>query len=302
VNGIEVSGVLCLDKPDGMTSHDAVNKIRRLFSTKKVGHTGTLDPLATGVLPILVGRAAKAAEYLSADAKSYSAVLTLGITTDTEDISGEVITSSDNIPSEDDVIRAAESFLGRGSQIPPMYSALKVDGRKLCDLARRGIEIERQPREIEITAISAKKIGEREYSLDVTCSKGTYIRTLCADIGKKLGCGGVMSALRRTASGGFDISRSVTFEQLENMSFEERCALLLPTEELFADLPAVTLPDFYAKLAHSGAEIYQKKIKTSFPEGTRVRFYDKNGFFAVAAVAEFPDGSAIKPQKQFVTD
>ena len=184
----EPTGVLLVNKHAGVTSHDIVFKIRRLFGTKRVGHTGTLDPMATGTLVVLIGRAAKAAEYLVSDSKRYKATLKLGITTDTEDTTGEVITKSEDIPSPADVISAAESFLGDYEQIPPMYSALKVGGKKLCDLARQGVTVEREARAVKIHAITCKPTDKSdEFFLDVSCSSGTYIRTLCADIGAKLG-------------------------------------------------------------------------------------------------------------------
>ena len=185
-NRFEPNGVLIVNKPEGITSHDVVGRIRKLYGTRKVGHTGTLDPLATGVLVILLGRAAKAAEYLVADRKTYRARLTLGLTTDTEDITGKILTESKDIPSAEAVASACEKFKGKIKQIPPMYSALKVDGKKLYDLAREGIEVERKARDIEIFRLDcAPTDKENEYELLVECSSGTYIRTLCADIGKR---------------------------------------------------------------------------------------------------------------------
>ncbi len=223
MNNREPSGVLIVNKHVGVTSHDIVYKIRRLYGTPRVGHTGTLDPMASGVLAVLVGRAAKAAEYLVSDTKKYRAVLKLGITTDTEDTSGQVLTRSENIPPQDEVRRVCESFLGSYDQIPPMYSALKVGGQKLCDLARRGITVDRQPRRVEIFSLDVTATDTPDtYSLDVSCSSGTYIRTLCADIGEALGCGGVMAALQRRAAGGFAIEDAVTVAELEEMSQAER--------------------------------------------------------------------------------
>lgn len=297
----EPRGVLVLDKPAGMTSHDAVNKIRRLYNTKKVGHTGTLDPMATGVLVILIGRAAKAAEYIVSDSKRYRAGLLLGMTTDTLDTTGTVTGESENIPDSEKVFACLEDFRGRQSQVPPMYSAIKKNGVKLVDLARKGIVMDLPPRDIEIMELEASQISHREYLLDVHCSKGTYIRALCRDIGQKLGCGGVMSSLRRTAGGAFDLSCSHTFKELESMEYEERIALLCDIESLFADCPEVRLPEFFAHLAHSGAHIYQKKIGTSFEPGTRVRLSDNSGFFALGEAILDGDGApVIKSIKQFV--
>ena len=300
-NKFEPNGVLIVNKPEGITSHDVVGKIRKLYGTRKVGHTGTLDPLATGVLVILLGRAAKAAEYLVADRKTYKARLTLGLTTDTEDITGKVITQSNIIPSGEQVMTACGEFVGKIKQIPPMYSALKVDGRKLYDLAREGIEVERQARDIEIfQLVCAPTECENEFDLLVECSSGTYIRTLCADVGARLGCGGVMSALHRVKAGGFDIENSHTFEELELLEVSERYKLLAPTESLFTEFPMVKLPAFYEKLCRSGCEIYQNKIKTNLEVGTRVRLYSANGeFFALGEVRQYENGTAIKAIKTF---
>lgn len=300
-NKFEPNGVLIVNKPQGITSHDVVGKIRKLYGTRKVGHTGTLDPLATGVLVILIGRAAKAAEYLVADRKTYRARLTLGITTDTEDITGKVLSESNEIPSAESVRRACERFVGNIKQIPPMYSALKVDGKKLYDLAREGIEVERAARDIEIFQLVCTPTDKAsEYELLVECSSGTYIRTLCADIGAHLGCGGVMSALHRLCAGGFDIGNSHTLEEIEVLEMDGRYNLLAPTESLFYDLESAKLPAFYEKLCRSGCEIYQNKIKTDFKVGARVRLYTQGGeFFALGEVREYESGTAIKSIKTF---
>lgn len=298
----ELCGVILVNKHKGVTSHDIVFKIRRLFGTKKVGHTGTLDPLATGVLPILIGRAAKAAEYLLSENKKYVAELRLGITTDTEDITGEILEKSDTLPTKNEFFDACAHFVGNIKQVPPMYSALKVNGQKLVDLARKGIEVERQARDIAVYSIEPSVINEEEglYKIEVSCSKGTYIRTLCADIGAYLGCGAAMTELTRTQSGAFNIKNAYTIEELEKMEPSEREALLMDVESLFTEAPCVTLSDFYSKLCRSGCEIYQKKINTSLKEGTFVRICDKSGFFALGQVKEYPDGSAIKAVKLFV--
>ncbi|MBQ2766130.1 MAG: tRNA pseudouridine(55) synthase TruB [Clostridia bacterium] len=297
----EPSGVILVNKPAGFTSHDCVNKIRRLYNTKKVGHTGTLDPMATGVLPILVGRAAKAADLLVCDDKVYRAGLRLGVTTDTEDTTGAVLSESESIPERDEVYRVCGEFVGEIKQVPPMYSALKVDGQKLVDLARRGVTVEREAREITVHSLDVEATkSPRDYILTVHCSKGTYIRTLCADIGARLGCGGAMSSLERLASGGFSIDDCHALHELESMSTDERLALLCPIESLFTSLGAVTLPPFFEKLSRSGNEIYQKKIKTDFAIGERVRLYGADGFYALGEVREYPDGTAIKAVKLFL--
>ena len=305
-------GILIVNKHKGVTSHDIIYKVRRLFCTKQVGHTGTLDPLAEGVLCVLVGRAVKASEYLVEHDKRYQAVLKLGLTTDTEDISGNVLSTCDKpLPESDDVIKAALEFKGDIMQIPPMYSALKRDGVKLADLARKGIEIEREARPVAVYDIGVTAVNPEsgEYKLDVHCSKGTYIRTLCADIGKRLGCGGVMSSLVRTESGGFKLADSYSVEQLENMTEEQRLACLIPTERLFDSCPVLSLSDFPAHLSHNGAELYldrnRSDIKKSrlspdqLREGSRLRLYDANGFYAIGDVTAYPDGLAVKTVKLF---
>ena len=300
----EPNGILLIDKPAGKTSHDIVWKVRKLFGTKKVGHTGTLDPMATGVLVVLLGRAAKACEYVSHDEKVYEACLRLGITTDTEDTTGTILTKSsvESLPTMAEVNSVLPRFRGDILQVPPMYSALKVNGRKLCDIARSGETVEREARPVTIRELSAFPTKEPDrYTLTVRCSGGTYVRTLCADIGSALGCGGAMAALRRTEAGGFSIEECVTPEALENMTIEERMSLLRPVETLFSNLPSLPLPDFYRTLCRNGCEIYQKKIGTDYEVGTRVKLCDSQGiFFALGEVSEYPDGTAVKAIKIFV--
>lgn len=296
---MELSGVVIVNKEAGMTSQTVVNRIKRIFGVKKAGHTGTLDPMATGVLPVLVGRAVKASEFMLTKDKHYIATLTLGITTDTEDTTGEVLTRSDDIPTDDVVGGVIKSFIGKYMQTPPMYSALKVGGKKLCDLAREGVVIEREPREIEIYGIDYKRIGEREWSLDVHSSKGTYIRTLCADIGARLGCGGAMSSLMRTEASGYTLLDAHTLDEYEAMTDDERIGAVYPTESVFSALQSIRLASFFARLAHAGQEIYLKKIGEVLDIGTRVKLYDDLGFFAVGEVMEFSGGAAIKPIRQF---
>ena len=299
---IEPDGILLVDKPAGMTSHDVVWRVRKLFGTKKVGHTGTLDPLATGVLVVLLGRAAKACEYVSHDEKVYEATLRLGLTTDTEDVTGNVLTTAESLPTPAEVAAVLPSFRGEIMQVPPMYSALKVNGRKLCDLARAGEVVEREARPVTVKSLVCEATDAAgDYRMTVRVSGGTYIRTLCADIGGALGCGGVMATLRRTEAGGFPISDCVTLEELEAMDMGERLGRLRPVEELFSDLEAVSLPDFYRTLCRNGCEIYLKKIGVSFPAGQRLRLCDASGrFFALGEVGEYEDGAAVKAIKIFV--
>ena len=303
-NTNEPSGLLLINKHAGVTSHDIVNQIRKLYGTRRVGHTGTLDPMATGVLVVLIGRAAKAAEYLASDSKRYSATLQLGLTTDSEDTTGNILTRSDRIPSFEELTAVLPRFRGKIQQIPPMYSALKINGQKLVDLARRGETVERQAREIEIFDLVATQTNDPDkVILDIACSGGTYIRTLCADIGHALGCGGAMASLQRTEACGYSISDSYTIAQLEKYTQAEREDLLIPTEDLFKDLAAIALPAFYERLFRNGCEIYLNKINRSLPIGTRVRICDANHtFFALGEVREYENGPAIKSIKMFFTE
>jgi tRNA pseudouridine55 synthase len=255
--------------------------------------------MATGVLPVLIGRGVKASEFMLSSDKHYVATLLLGITTDTEDVTGEILTESDDIPTEAEVLSAVESFVGKYMQTPPMYSALKIGGKKLCDLAREGVTVEREAREVVIHSLTAERINDREYTLDVCCSKGTYIRTLCADIGARLGSGGCMKTLCRASASGFSLADAHTLGELEKMTDAERYACIFPVEYIFRGLDEVRLPAFFAKLAHSGLEIYLKKIGLDLPVGCRVRLYDENGFFALGEVREYEGGLAIKPIRQF---
>jgi len=297
----EPSGILIVNKHVGVTSHDIVGKVRRLYGTRRVGHTGTLDPMASGVLVVLVGRAAKAAEYLVAESKEYRACLRLGLTTDTEDVTGAVLSRSETLPTAERVRAVCEEFVGDLMQVPPMYSALKQGGQKLCDLARQGIVVERPPRPITIHSLTCAPAGtEGEYWLEVCCSSGTYIRTLCADVGGALGCGGVMASLERTRTGSFSLAESVSVAELEEMSEAERLCRLIPTERLFDALPALRLSEFFERLCRGGCELYQKKLRTDYPTGQRVRLCSYDGsFFALGEVRDYEGGSAIKSLKLF---
>lgn len=296
----ELSGVVVVNKEEGISSQAVVNRVKRIFGVSKAGHTGTLDPLATGVLPVLIGRGVKASEFMLTSDKHYRATLLLGITTDTEDVTGAVLTECDSYPSEEQVLEAVSGFVGTSMQTPPMYSALKVGGKKLYELAREGKSIEREAREITVYSLDCEKIDEREYTLDVHCSKGTYIRTLCADIGAALGCGGTMKTLQRCEASGFTLDDAHTLSELENMKDDERTSLVIPTERVFEGWANVRLSDFFSRLAHSGVELYLKKLGVTLSLGEKVRLSDKDGFFAIGEVREFESGLAIKPIRQFV--
>ena len=299
------SGLIVVNKPEGITSHTAVARIRRIFGVEKAGHTGTLDPLAAGVLPVLIGRAVKAADFLSDGDKHYRATLTLGITTDTEDKTGAVLSRSDAVPDEEDVRAVLEDFRGTIAQTPPMYSAIKVGGRKLLDLARRGKTVERESRQISVFRLEAERIDERNYTLDAVVSKGTYIRTLCADIGRALGCGGIMSSLLRVEACGFSLAEAATPDELEAMPDEARRARVIPTDALFPSAEKLSPDPFFVRLLRNGLRVETRKLGAgAAPPGARFRLYDGDVFFALAEVRA-PDedsgetGNVLAPLRQF---
>ncbi|EKE17781.1 MAG: hypothetical protein ACD_10C00274G0003 [uncultured bacterium] len=237
----QVDGVLLLDKPIGLTSNDALQKVRRLFSAAKGGHTGTLDPLATGLLPLCFGEATKfSADLLNAD-KTYEAVIRLGITTDSGDAEGKIIASAAVDVSISDIYRVLPQFTGHIQQTPPMHSALKLNGRPLYELARQGIEVERQPRAVTIYAIDMLDFSADSLTIRVACSKGTYIRVLAADIGQALGCGAHLSALRRTVVGGLDLAQAVTLAELQMLGENERGGCLQAVDALLHSLPVLSV-------------------------------------------------------------
>ena len=225
-----MDGVINIYKEAGWTSFDVVAKMRGILKIKKIGHTGTLDPAATGVLPVCVGKGTKKVESFMADDKVYRAVMLLGVTTDSQDMTGEILTRSEVNSSEAEVAEAVKSFIGGYDQLPPMYSAKKVNGKKLVDLARKGVEVERKPRFVNIMDIDIEKTELPRVTMTVTCSKGTYIRTLCHDIGQKLGCGAAMESLIRTRVGRFKIEDAITLEQLEKFRDEDRLEEVVITD------------------------------------------------------------------------
>lgn len=236
-----MNGILLIDKPCGWTSSDVVAKLRGVLREKRVGHSGTLDPMATGLLVVFVGRATRAVEFAESHEKRYLARLRLGITTDTQDITGNVILSAAANVSREGLEAALNDFRGQISQIPPMYSAIKVKGQKLYEIARRGGEVEREPRNITVSELALTGRDGEDWLLDVTCSKGTYIRTLCNDIGAALGCGGCMSGLRRVRCGEFGLENAYTIEQVQQAADKgEAEKLLLPVDSLFLSAPAHT--------------------------------------------------------------
>lgn len=281
-----VNGILLLDKDEGWTSQDCVSKLRGILGERRIGHAGTLDPLATGLLVVLVGRATRAAAFAEAETKEYVAAFRPGIVTDTQDITGNLLRSSDVLPSEEDVRAALPRFTGEIEQIPPMYSAIKINGRKLYDIARRGGEVEREARRITIHSIDYLGQENGDHMLRIRCSKGTYIRTLCHDLGQALGCGGCMAALRRTMAAGFRIEEAVTLERAQ----EEREALLLPLDEYFRACPRFTVQnETQEKRAYNGNAFTARGIADG-----ECRVYDRAGNFLSLSRAEGGELHAIK--------
>jgi len=238
-----INGILLLDKPLGFSSNQALQKIKWLLKAAKAGHTGTLDPLATGLLPLCFGEATKFAHYLTDADKTYVATIKLGITTSTGDAEGAVLSTLPVNVNQADFVKASQQFIGEISQVPPMYSALKFEGKALYEYARAGVEIERQSRLVTIHSIKIHSFSGDVAVITVTCSKGTYIRTLAEDIGKQLGCGAHLIGLRRIATANYDISQAITIEQFEAMSDEQRLAVLAPADSAVLHLPAITLDD-----------------------------------------------------------
>lgn len=254
-----MNGILNVYKEKGYTSHDVVAKLRGICHQKKIGHTGTLDPDAEGVLPVCLGTAAKVCSLITDKDKEYEAVLLLGIQTDTQDISGKVQKEAAADCTQQQVQEAVRSFEGVYEQVPPMYSALKVNGRKLCDLARAGIEVERRPRQVQIYKITIEWIELPRVKMTVHCSKGTYIRTLCHDIGQKLGCGGCMEELLRTRSGIFTVDASVKLSKIEELADSGRLQeILLPVDRLFFEYPKAAVKAEFQKMLANGNRLPQR--------------------------------------------
>lgn len=278
-----IHGIINVYKEKGFTSHDVVAKLRGIVGQKKIGHTGTLDPDATGVLPVCLGKATKLCDLLTDKNKTYEAVLLLGKTTDTQDITGEVLEEkSTEALTEEKVREAIEGFIGDYEQIPPMYSALKVNGKKLYELAREGKVIERKARPVKILDIQILEIDLPKVRMEVSCSKGTYIRTLCHDIGEKLGCGGCMESLIRTRVSTFRIEDAKTLDEIETLKQEGKLAeLLVPIDAMFSSYPKITVKDDWKAFAKNGNPLDLKMLKEACgqDEETQVRLYDESGKF-----------------------
>ncbi|MBE5891361.1 MAG: tRNA pseudouridine(55) synthase TruB [Lachnospiraceae bacterium] len=292
-----VNGIINVYKEKGFTSFDVVAKMRGIFHQKKIGHTGTLDPDAEGVLPVCLGNATKVCDLLLDKDKEYRTVLLLGYQTDTQDMSGTVLKESSDLPDEETVRSVIKEFVGKQSQIPPMYSALKVNGQKLCDLARQGITVERQPREIEVFSIEIEKIDLPRVTMRIHCSKGTYIRTLCNDIGDKLGCGGAMEKLIRTRVSEFRIEDAHTLKELEE---EFSDTWLKSTDSVFLSYDKLVALDQYAKAIDNGNKLMPEMMEefSAQTAGTRFRVYREDGRF-VGLYEYIEKEDTLKPVKLF---
>jgi tRNA pseudouridine55 synthase len=290
--GRDIDGMLLLDKSPGMTSNDAVQRIKRLLQARKVGHTGSLDPIATGLLPICLGEATKLSSFLLNTDKRYRVLVRLGQTTSTGDVEGAVLEQKPvPILTEALIENFLERFRGAISQVPPMHSALKHQGARLYELARKGIEVQRPARQIHIYELKLIEFGPEHLDLDVHCSKGTYIRSLAEDIGALLGCGGHVERLRRTAVGNFSIAQAVGFEQLEALPDEARLARLLPLERIVAELPAVTLGEEPAFFLRRGQPVWVPKAPT---QGLLRLYSGQDAFFGIGEVL---DDGRIAPRR-----
>lgn len=274
------NGIIVIDKSQGWTSMDVCAKLRGIFREKRIGHAGTLDPMATGVLPVFIGRATRAVEFASEGEKEYVAGLKLGVVTNTQDTTGEVLETRDFTGTRADLEAVLDQFRGDIQQIPPMYSAIKVNGKKLYELARKGREVERKPRPVTIHSLSVEEqTGPADFVLRVRCSKGTYVRTLCHDIGQVLGCGGTMSSLRRTMAAGFSLEQAVTLEQVQQAV--DPTALLLPVDAYFSDRTPLTLAPGLEKKVRNGMTVVLPSVSAG-----EYRVYGQDGAFLALCKAE----------------
>ena len=281
-----MNGIVIVDKPQNWTSQDVTARLRRVFNTRRIGHGGTLDPMATGVLPVFVGRATRGVEFFEHAEKTYETVLRLGLATDTEDVTGTTLTESSVSVTDEQIAAVLDTFRGEILQVPPMYSALKVGGQKLCDLARKGKTVERQPRPITIHELTLLDRGENTLRLRVRCSKGTYIRTLCKDIGEALGCGGCMQSLRRVTAGEYTIEEAVPLQELLDTAEPEK--YLRGVDTMFRNYPAVNLTANQEKRCRNG-----NTFSVKLPDG-QYRAYSQSGEFLMLAQVENGVMSTVK--------
>ena len=293
-----MTGVICLDKPEGISSFFAVKKVSRLLDTKKAGHTGTLDPMATGVLVIMLGSCTRFIDFLPESEKSYTARVMLGKNTDTLDVTGDILEEKDVNVTEDELKKTSEKFLGDILQIPPMYSALRKDGVRLYDLARQGVEVEREPRKVQIKELKIYDFDGLSFSMDVTCSAGTYIRSLAFDIGESLGTGACLTSLRRTAANGFSIDKSLTLEEIEKyLENEDIEKYILPIENALKSYEAVTVSEAQGKRFRNGGELDLNRIHKDFCNSL-YRIFAPDGSFLGLGEAD-TENNSLKPKRVF---
>lgn len=294
-------GIINIKKEAGFTSHDVVAKLRGILKQKKIGHTGTLDPDAVGVLPVCLGSGTKLCDMLTDEDKEYVAVLRLGIRTDTQDMSGQILEEREVNVTKEQAAEVIESFLGSYEQIPPMYSALKVNGHKLYELARAGKEVERKARTVQIKEIVIEEVKLPLVRFRVVCSKGTYIRTLCDDIGRELGCGGAMEKLTRTRVGRFRIEEALSLPEVESLRNENKITnVIIKIDDMFSHLGTLTIPDSLQKMAANGNRIPVTALPgMKYKPEEQVRLYDKSGvFYGIYGYREKED--MLCPVKMFL--
>ena len=288
-----MNGILCVNKPQDFTSFDVVAKLRGILQMKRLGHGGTLDPMATGVLPVFVGSATKACDIMPDTTKSYRGGFRLGAASDTQDVWGTVSERSDKAVAESDILAVLPEFIGKIMQLPPMYSAVQVNGKRLYDLARQGIEVEREPREAEVSELVLESYDsvKREGFLRITCGKGTYIRTIINDIGERLGCGGIMTSLVRTLSGGFTLDECHTLEEIQQAK-DSGCIeeLILPVDKVFAALPAIRLGEAQTRMYRSGVKLDIARVRDVRPGAETYRVYGSDGAFIGTCVTDRENG------------
>ncbi len=288
-----MNGILCVNKPQDFTSFDVVAKLRGILKMKRLGHGGTLDPMATGVLPVFVGNSTKACDIMPDNTKSYRAGFRLGETSDTQDVTGTVLSKSDIAVSESDILALLPSFTGKILQLPPMYSAVQVNGKRLYDLARQGVEVERTPREIEVSSLRIIEYNPdtREGILEIFCGKGTYIRTIINDIGEEIGCGGIMTSLVRTSSGGFTLDDCHTFDEIQKYADEGRIEeLILPIDRVFSSLPKINLNAGLTSMYKNGVKLQLDKLHNIKQNTELYAVYGSECGFIGTAHADFENG------------
>lgn len=297
-----MNGIIGVNKPQGFTSFDVIAKLRGILHTKRIGHGGTLDPMATGVLPVFIGTATKACDIMPDNSKAYLADFRLGITTDTQDITGKVLTESGKKISFDELEAVLPEFTGNIQQIPPMYSAVQVNGKRLYDLARQGIEVERKPREIEVKSLYVSRYNEdtQEGTIEIDCGKGTYIRTIIHDIGEKLGCGAVMTSLIRTYSGGLRFNDCHTLEEIQRAKDEECLeSLIIPVERIFENFRKIKLNEVQTRMYRNGVKLDLNRVNNIRQEVPEYSVYGYDGEFIGIACADF-EKSELRVVKNFI--